>query len=212
MIDHLVLATPNVRATAERVAHDWGIHLTPGGSHEGAGTRNELTGLGGRTYLEVVGPDDDQPEPGGHPTAGPRPFGIDDLTEARLVAWCVRPARRLDDVATAVAAFGVDLGGVAAMSRRRPDGVLLEWRLTFPLLGEPHRGTLPFLIDWADSPHPATTLPHECTLVSLCVTHPNPQLVRAVIAEVGDLWLVEVSEGCASLAATVRTPNGVVTL
>jgi Glyoxalase-like domain len=207
MIDHLVLATPDVAATAAAIGGGWGIALTPGGSHVGMGTRNELTGLGGSTYLEVVGPDDGQPDP-----AGPRPFGIDDLTEPRLVAWCARPRRRVEDVVAAASALGIDLGGVAEMSRRRPDGVLLQWRLTFPLLSPPFSGTVPFLIDWLESPHPTASLPHDCELLELQITHPQADLVRAVIAEVGAMSRTSVSAGTAGLAAQVRTPNGVVSL
>jgi hypothetical protein len=210
MIDHLVLATHDVAATAAAIGGEWGIALTPGGSHVGMGTRNELTGLGGSTYLEVVGPDDGQPDP-----SGPRPFGIDGLdalTGPRLAAWCARPSRRVEDVIAAASALGIDLGGVVEMSRRRPDGVLLEWRLTFPLLTPPFSGTVPFLIDWLESPHPTASLPHECELLELHITHPQADLVRAVIAEVGAMSRTRVSSGPAALAAQVRTPRGVVSL
>jgi hypothetical protein len=207
MIDHLVLATPDVAATASSIGAQWGIDLTPGGSHLGLGTRNELTGLDGATYLEVVGPDAGQPAP-----TGPRPFGIDELGEARLVAGCARPRRRLEDVIAAASALGVDLGAVAEMSRRRPDGVVLEWRLTFPLLLPPFRGTVPFLIDWVQSPHPTESLPHECELLALHITHPQADLVRAVIAEVGTAARATVAVGPAGITAEIHTPRGVVTL
>ena len=203
MIDHLVLATPDVAGTAAALSREWGLDLSPGGSHVGLGTRNELTGLGGTTYLEVVGPDDGQPEP-----AGPRPFGIDDLVAPALVAWCARPAAPLDDVIAAAADLGVHLGDATGMSRRRPDGVLLEWRLTFPLLGPPHLGTVPFLIDWQASPHPTASLPHECRLEALRLTHPRPDALRAIVALLGDDARVSVAEGPASLSAEVRTPAG----
>ncbi|MBI4935436.1 MAG: VOC family protein [Actinobacteria bacterium] len=207
MIDHLVLATPDVPATAAEIRASWGIELAPGGSHVGRGTRNELTGLGGATYLEVVGPDPTQPDP-----ALPRPFGVDDLPTASLVAWCARPRRALPDVLNAIAALGMDLGGAMEMSRARPDGVLLQWQLTFPLLGPPHLGVVPFLIDWLDSPHPALDLPHEATLASLHLTHPEADMVNAVLAEIGASSIIEVAEGPASLSAAVHTPRGPVTL
>jgi hypothetical protein len=207
MIDHLVLATPDVRATAGHVQQTWGIELTPGGSHVGRGTRNELTGLGGATYLEVVGPDPSQPDP-----PFPRPFGVDALRSAALVAWCARPTRPLPQVLAAIAALGMDLGDATEMSRARPDGVLLHWQLTFPLLEPPHSGTVPFLIDWLDSPHPAADLPHEAELTSLRITHPAADLLLAVLAEIGSSSVIEVTSGTASLAATLRTARGVVTL
>jgi hypothetical protein len=207
MIDHLVLATPDVAVTAASIGAQWGIELTPGGSHVGMGTRNELTGLGDATYLEVVGPDAGQSAP-----TGPRPFGIDELGEARLVAWCARPRRMLEDVIAAASALGVDLGAIAEMSRRRPDGVVLEWRLTFPLLSPPFSGTVPFLIDWMQSPHPTESLAHGCELLELRITHPHADLIRAVVAEVGTMARVTVAEGPATLEADIRTPRGVVTL
>lgn len=207
MIDHLVLATPDVPATVAELRATWGIELTPGGSHVGRGTRNELTGLGGATYLEVVGPDPAQPEP-----PFQRPFGVDALRTGSLVAWCARPSRPLPHVLAAIGALGMDLGEALEMSRARPDGVLLEWQLTFPVLGSPHVGTVPFLIDWLDSPHPAGDLPHDATLTQLRITHPAADLLVAVLAEIGASPLVEVSSGPVSLSASVLTPRGVVTL
>lgn len=204
MIDHLVVATPDVEGTAAVLGRDWGLRLSPGGSHVGRGTRNELTGLGGATYLEVVGPDDDQPTP-----MHPRPFGVDDLDAPALVAWCARPVRPLPDVIASCRALGIDFGDAAPMSRARPDGVLLQWHLTVPLLGPPHHGTVPFLIDWLDSPHPAATLPHHCELTMLRITHPQADTLAAVLAELGGTPKLEIATGDAMLSATIATPNGV---
>jgi hypothetical protein len=205
MIDHLVLATPDVAATAAQVRDEWGIAVVAGGSHTGRGTRNELTGLGGSTYLEIVGPDAEQADP-----PFPRPFGVDLLVAPALVAWCARPTRRLAEVVAALGALGLDLGDVAEMSRRRPDGVELQWQLTFPLLGPPHEGTLPFLIDWLDSPHPTASLPQDASLTFLHLTHPDADLLRAVLAEIGSSDVVAVEQGEAALAADIWTPRGVV--
>ena len=95
-IDHLVYATPDLAAAVADIEERFGVAPTPGGAHVGLGTFNALLGLGGRTYLEIVGPDPAQPEP-----VNPRPFGIDDLTEPSLVAWCAAPQRPLVDVVQA---------------------------------------------------------------------------------------------------------------
>jgi len=207
VIDHLVLATPSVAATAAGIRTSWGVDVVTGGAHVGLGTRNELTGLGGATYLEIVGPDDDQPAP-----AFARPFGVDDLTGASLVAWCARPARPLADVLAELTAAGIDLGPATEMSRLRPDGVLLQWQLTFPLLTAPHYGTLPFLIDWLQSPHPTASLPHQATLRELAIAHPQPDLVRTVLSAVGSSTPIVVAEGPCALHAVIDTPQRRVTL
>lgn len=207
MIDHLVLATPSVTATAEDIRQSWGIEVVAGGAHVGLGTRNELTGLGGDTYLEIVGPDDEQAAP-----AFPRPFGVDDLSAAALVAWCARPTRPLPEVLAELRAGGIDLGGATDMSRLRPDGVLLQWQLTFPVLVAPHHGTLPFLIDWLRSPHPTESLPHQARLRELTITHPQPDLVRTVLSAAGSSSVIAVDEGTCALHAIIDTPQGQVTL
>jgi glyoxalase-like protein len=167
MIDHLVYAGPDVAHASAYLANLLGATPTPGGSHVGVGTCNELLALGGATYLEVIGPDAAQPEP-----EGPRPFGIDGLTAPRLVAWSVRPTRPLAEVVGDARRAGIEFGNVVAMSRRRPDGVLLEWQLTFAQLDGPFGCALPFMIDWGASAHPTDTLPPAVRLVGLDVFHP----------------------------------------
>ena len=98
-------------------------------------------------YLEIIGPDLDQPSP-----ALPRPFGIDRLTTARVVTWCIRPPDFDRCLAVAIAR-GYDPGAPRAMSRRSPDGTILTWRLT-PGANDPADGLVPFLIDWGSTAHP----------------------------------------------------------
>ncbi|TCO43763.1 VOC family protein [Actinocrispum wychmicini] len=189
MIDHLVYATPALEIAL-------GIPLSPGGRHVGLGTRNLLADLGGGTYLEVVGPDPDQPDP-----AEPRPFGIDTLTEPRLVAWAVR-VTDIDKVVAETKARGHDPGPVIPMSRRRPDGVLLEWRLTLPL----DDGLLPFLIDWGTTPHPSEDAVHGSVLQSFRVTGDVHKGLEALGVD------VPVDSGPPGLVAVISTPDGEVTL
>ena len=61
---------------------------TPGGQHPGLGTRNALIALGPSMYLEIVGPDPEQPKP-----LEPRWFCINDLAAPRLVAWAAKSER-----------------------------------------------------------------------------------------------------------------------
>jgi hypothetical protein len=206
VIDHLVYASPDLAMASAAIAGLLGVTPSPGGQHVGRGTRNELVSLGGAAYLEIIGPDPDQPT-----AVQQRPFGVDQLTEARLVAWCVRPQRSLDDIVDDARRVGVDFGEIAAMSRRRPDGVLLDWRLTFPRLDGPFGCALPFLIDWGESSHPTDTLPTGARLVELRIAHPEPATVQIALDLVG-IDGVEVGTGPLSLTARVAGQLGEITL
>jgi hypothetical protein len=166
-----------------------------------------LVSLGGSTYLEIIGPDPGQPAPD-----GPRPFGVDDLVEPALAAWCVRPLRPLDKIVAEATAVGVDFGPVTAMSRRRPDGVLLEWTLTLAQVDGPFGCALPFLIDWGSSAHPSETLPSSARLMAFEVEHPEAQLLNTVLDILG-LADYRVSRGeLPALRVTIAAPRGDVTL
>lgn len=205
MIDHLVIAAPDLDEAVSWFAGLTGVEPTPGGSHPGVGTRNALVSLGERTYIEVIAPDPDQPEP-----ARPRPFGIDEAAGPALVTYAVSP----DDIDDAVARLrveaGLDLGRIRSMSRRRPDGLELAWRLTDSVYPE-GGGVFPFLIDWGDTPHPAATAAAGATLDAVAVRHPEPSRVQAALAVLELDILVETAAE-PGLAVTLATPSGAVDL
>jgi hypothetical protein len=194
LIDHLVYAVPDLA-----LADGLGLSLSPGGPHIGLGTRNLLASLGGNAYLEVIGPDPDQPAP-----EQPRPFGIDDLTEPKLVAWAAR-VENINEVVERAKARGYDPGPVMSMSRRRPDGVMLEWQLTPPVAG-----VLPFLIDWGSTPHPSADAAQGAALERLYISdYRKDDVYRGLKALGVD---VSVGYGPPGLEAEILTPNGEVVL
>jgi hypothetical protein len=204
MVDHLVFAAPSLEEGVRFIERALGVTATPGGQHLGLGTRNALVSLGSDVYLEIIGPDPDQPDP-----AQARPFGIDDLTEPRLVTWAAR-GTGLTALVEAVGKAGTDLGEVIEMSRQRPDGTLLSWELSSPFVSRAD-GVVPFLIDWMDSEHPARSLPTGPKLLDLVVEHPDPDAVAAALAAMGSQ--VEVVHADApGLVARVRTEKGILEL
>ena len=204
MIDHLVLAVPDLAGAVAQFERLTGVRAVLGGSHTGLGTANYLVGLGNAAYLEIIGPDPDQPDP-----AQPRPFGIDGLTTSQMVTWCIRPPDFDRSVTTAIAR-GYDPGGVRSMSRRTPEGAVLTWRLT-PGATDPADGVVPFLIDWGATAHPTTgTLP-TLRLHSLEAEHPDPVRIRPRLAAL-DLDLRIRSGRQPRLLATLHGPNGPIVL
>ena len=203
VIDHLVYATPDLDLTVAELTRK-GLALSPGGAHDGLGTRNALADLGGGAYLEVIGPDPAQPEP-----AQPRPFGIDGLAAPRLVAWAVRVADL--DVAVATArSRGHDPGPARDMARLRGDGVRLAWRLTPPPAALPE--VVPFLIAWGDTEHPSRTAARGARLGSFTAAHPEPAGAGERLAALGITDFTVVTGPTPTLRAVIETPAGPVEL
>lgn len=203
-LDHLVYAAPDLERAVEALDALLGVRATPGGRHEGVGTRNALIALSAESYLEIIAPDPSQPAP-----AGPRPFGLDGLATPRLAAWAVK-APNIDAVVERARAAGYDPGTVRAMSRVRPDGRRLDWRLT--LTSEPAcDGLVPFLIDWGTAESPAAGAAHGCQILALRAEYPNPQVLQRHLAALGvDMQIVFASRP--RLVAAIASPRGVVEL
>ncbi len=199
-LDHLVYATPDLAATVADITERWGVAPTPGGAHDGLGTRNALLALGRGAYLEIIGPDLEQPDPD-----GPRPFGVDDVTEPRLVTWAAA-VPHLDLWLDWCAARRVDPGPGIGMQRTKPDGTVLRWRLTLPPdVGD---GTIPFLIEWPGAT-PAADAATGVELIDFAIRHPD----GVVASRLREYALTqEVESGPAGLRATLFTPNGIVDL
>ncbi len=199
-IDHLVLATPDLDKTITEITESWGVAPAPGGRHDGFGTRNALLGLGDGAYLELIGPDPDQSDP-----LGPRPFGVDDVVEPRLVTW----AARVPDIGIWIAwarRRGLDPGDAMEMQRTTPDGSVLKWKLTMPAAeGD---GVVPFLIEWPTTT-PADTSPGGVSLIDFTLSHDQPA-VATRLAE--HALATRIEPGPPGIRATLLTPHGVVEL
>ncbi|WP_205862464.1 VOC family protein [Planosporangium thailandense] len=202
-LDHIVYTVPDLAAAVADFTVRTGVSPVPGGRHP-SGTANYLVGFGPTSYLEILGPD-----PEADATDRPATFGLDTLTEPRLATWAVHT----DDIENAVSLareHGYDPGEIQPLSRRRPDGVLLSWRLT-RRTERGADGLVPFLIDWTGAEHPASSRLPQLGLTSLTATHPDPTAVRRYLAAVG--VELEVTAGPrAALEALLDTPRGPVTL
>jgi len=206
-IDHLVFGTPDMEEGIQAIRERLGVTATPGGQHLGLGTRNALVSLGPEMYLEVIGPDTAQAKP----HAG-RQVGIDGLSSPRLVTWAVRTTD-LDASVRAARQNGVEVGPIAQGERKRPDGVTLSWRLTTAVLANESMaaGTIPFLIDWGDSPHPAASLPPGCKLTELRIEHPQPENIGRQLVALGRSIRVTLAPE-PRLVAVIESPKGRVEL
>lgn len=203
-VDHLIYGAPELGRGVEAVERRLGARPAPGGRHPQYGTRNALLALGPATYLEVMAPDPELPEP-----ADGVLFALDELEAPRVVTWALRTGE-IEAEAGRARERGVRLGAVRAGSREQPDGSELTWRLTRPR-ALPMGGVVPFLIDWGETPHPAAGAPEGGSLVGLRAEHPEPAAAREALAVLGAGMPVEAGPR-PRLAATIRTGGGSVEL
>ena len=203
MLDHLVYATGNLTTTVDELAHGLGVRPSPGGRHPELGTENCLADLGNGAYLEIIGPDGGLPPPGG------RPFGIDALPAAKLVAWAAR-TRDMSGLIKRLTLVGWNPGPVISMARRDRAGSLLRWDLT---VRDDSRdgGVLPFFIDWGITSHPTRTAAGGLRLASFRAAHPDPATMAALLTASGEALTVDYGPEPA-LTAVICGPGGTMVL
>ncbi len=208
MLDHIVLATPDVQASVEKIAAATGIRAELGGHFHGRGVYNHLIALQDDAYLEIIGPDPNQAD-----HEGPLPFGMDDFGDrgAHVPHWCCKAGGTINERTAAAKAAGFDIGEVRPLGRVLADGTRLDWHLTIaswpPLLG----GLVPFLIDWGDARHPSSTAVKGARLASWHGEHPDLAEVRRAHEALG--VELELREGpAAALVAVIEGPSGQITL
>ena len=203
-IDHLVFTASNLEQGMDHIEELLGVRPIVGGQHPNFGTHNALLSLGPQTYLEVIAPD---------PALAIPDNGL--LFEKyfnkspQLARWVLR-VESIEQLSDKLRANGYDLGSVEQGSRRTPEGTILSWKLTNPYI-IPLDGSIPFLINWGNTPHPAAGNPVGGKLVNFYIEHPNPDEVKNVLTELNVDIKVHKSV-TPRLVAEIETEAGVIKL
>lgn len=206
-IDHFTLGTSALGVGQSALRDVLGATLPTGSKHDAMSTHNCVCQAGNESFMELIAIDPDAPDPG-----RARWFTLDDpATQARIaegpraLCWVVNTS----DLDAVVAASSVDLGEIVDFQRGDR-----TWRLTVPRDGSlPMGGLLPAFIEWSPGPHPSKGQ-HDVgvSLNQVRLSHPEPDMLRGLLAEMQVGHLAEVSAGPASLAFEVTAPAGTVTL
>jgi hypothetical protein len=164
VLDHVLLGCSDLDRGIDFVAQHTGVRAAFGGVHPGRGTRNALLSLGERHYLEIIAPDPKQ-------STVPDHYGLQKLSEPRLVGWAAHPGD-LNQFATRLRVASLAFDGPNPGSRKRPDGRLLQWKTLN--LKEDREGLLPFFIEWsADTVHPSADAPSGCKIFGFGLVAPD---------------------------------------
>ena len=187
-------AVPDLENSTAEIASITGIVPSDGGVHPGNGTRNALLGLSNSSYLEIIGPDKKQNLEN---TLGEL---LVSKNTSGIRAWAVAVSD-LASVTDVAQELGFRVRDRKEMSRKTPEGSLLEWELLFL-----EDALLPFFIDWKGSEHPARKAPSGCGLSELSISAEEPKVYQELLNK---LQLeVSVSEGEPAISAIIRSPRG----
>ena len=193
-LDHIMYAVPDLENSMAEIASITGIVPLDGGVHPGNGTRNALLGLSNSSYLEIIGPDKKQNLEN---TLGEL---LVSKNTSGIRAWAIAVSD-LASVADVAQELGFRLRDRKEMSRKTPEGSLLEWELLFL-----EDALLPFFIDWKGSEHPARKAPSGCGLLELSISAEEPKVYQELLNK---LQLeVSISEGEPAISAIIRSPKG----
>jgi hypothetical protein len=141
--DHLVIAVRELDIASERF-RTLGFEVRPGGDHHGQGTHNAIIRFG-LDYIELLAIRDTAEALSGRLSGTAL---VEYLREREWgMAGYALATNDIEGDAARLKAGGVSAVGPFAMSRQRPDGSTLAWRLLIPG-GTPWRRPWPFLIQW----------------------------------------------------------------
>jgi catechol 2,3-dioxygenase-like lactoylglutathione lyase family enzyme len=176
MLDHILLGCSDLDRGIDFVEKHTGVRAAFGGVHPGRGTRNALLSLGEKHYLEIIALDPLQ-------SGAPDHYGLQKLTEPRLVGWAAHPGD-LSAFANRLRNAGLAFEGPTPGSRKRPDGHLLQWKTLN--LKDDHSGLLPFFIEWsAGTVHPSADAPAGCKIVQFSLSALNVADLVRICSQLG---------------------------
>lgn len=176
-VDHLVYAVPEFDSAVAAMSQALGLALTAGGEHPQLGTSNAILSLGGRQYLEVLGPTAGTT----HSTAFSQSLAAQ--AEPDILTFAMESSD-LDEVVARARDAGLEVESVGEGSRVTPTGERLAWRgLKFVDIGL--AGLVPFFIDWGTTPHPALSAAQGPRLDRLWVAHPRSDALQSIYKALG---------------------------
>ncbi|WP_026691281.1 VOC family protein [Alteribacter aurantiacus] len=148
--DHIIHYVSDAHKTKEAF-QEKGFHAVNGGRHEEKGTYNTLCHFD-LSYIEFLGIDDKWLFEKVHKEKSElSPFST--ILQDGYVEGFSKIAlrtRNLDNLASILKEKGLTVTGPVPLSRKRPDGSVLEWSLLF-VEDEKSDMPLPFFIDWHQS-------------------------------------------------------------
>ena len=203
-LDHIVYCTPDLNLGIKLIEDLTGVQPVIGGRQLTKGTHNAILSIGPLCYLEILAPD-----PANQDISPPRWMGIDLLEGPCISRWSIRTSQltsQFEEFRKIIPYIGVIEEG----SRKLNNGSILKWSLTDPGV-QPGISTIPFLIDWKNSPHPASKLEMKCQITEVTLHQKEDYLPESILDEL-DIRVKQTHRDFPFISIQLDTPNGVVIL
>lgn len=202
VLDHIVLAVPNLEDAMDQFEDMTGIRPSPVGPLQGLGAKTAHIGLDENRYIELLAPDFDNPGPLGEELA--------QLEKGTLTPY--HYSIRSSEVSRLIEGYVYDVLGWdpdhIAMVQALPDNSIRHWDL-LTMYGHDVGGAAPCYVKWKDpAQHPTATIALKATLTSCRVRAPEGHNVHKLISGVGGL---DVQFGDPLLEVTFMSPKGSLT-
>ena len=200
MIDHIILASPNIEEGMDAFEVMSGIKPKICGGLAGLGVIAARVALDSRAYIEIIGPDPKR--------SGPLGAKLIDLEEGTLAPF--HYAVRLSDLSELRDEYipnelGFEPDHLNMVGKDRDDEPA-NWEIMF-MLGHFFGGLVPYYVNWGDCVHPTNNIPIVGPLKSFTIRTPGGKVFDVL----KDVENVTVESGEPSMELSIGTPKGTIT-
>jgi Glyoxalase-like domain len=205
VLDHIVLAARDLDEAMSTFETMSGVRPIVAGTIKGLGIKCARVSFSDATYLEIIAPD---PE-------SPGPIGQLLLRQSKNMAnnelipfhYAIR-STRADKLKDEVKKFGYVPDHISMFGTKK-DGTPRKWELLF-LYKHNMGGLCPFVINWANSEHPCTTLPIVGKLKKFTVRFPEDDPAHTLLNHINVNGILSVEVGKPKLSFQFSSPEGTV--
>lgn len=200
VIDHIVLAAPDLEEAMEQFEKMTGIGAVVAGSINGLGIKCSRISFNDSSYIEIIAPDPKSSGPIGQLL---KSKGITELTPFH---FAIRSSK-VEELKDEVKKFGYVPDHITMFGGHK-DGTPMKWEMLY-LYGHNMGGICPFFINWSNTDHPCAKLPVVGKLKKFTIRAPENDPVHKLLDHV-TIKGFNVEVGKPKLSFQFSSPEGTI--
>ena len=200
VIDHIVLAAPDLEEAMEQFEKMTGIGAVVAGSINGLGIKCSRISFNDSSYIEIIAPDPKSSGPIGQLL---KSKGITELTPFHFAIRSTKVEALKDEVKK----FGYVPDHITMFGGHK-DGTPMKWEMLY-LYGHNMGGICPFFINWSNTDHPCAKLPVVGKLKKFTIRAPETDPIHKLLDHV-TIKGFNVEVGKPKLSFQFSSPEGTI--